>query len=137
MEIRILHIVRHVMPNGRLVSARLDDDGVIIFEYRDRHIHPDLVHAWSGLGAAIGYSGLLERVEREPVRPPLVQAWAESGNLGIPMTPRIHLLDGMPLAFEIRVMEEMIDPALLREMNEETLPHVCDFLIPTAPAPPT
>lgn len=132
MLYRSLHIIRHVMPDDRLAEAHMDEDGVVVVNYRYGHIHPALMRdLWS---MSTGLGAILE-VKPDPDRPPMVQAWLTSGELGMPMRPR--LVSSLPLSFEIQVRRDLVDPALLREMNEVAIPFVCGLLVPVLAPPPS
>lgn len=131
---RTIHVARHYIPQDRLARATIEDD-VILFSYRAWHIHPALLAGVSELSQDIAWSGILDlEVDHTPEAPPIM-AWFEPGNLAIPMRPRVGGASGnLPPFFEIQCRADMIDPALVREINEKVLPWVCSFLVPVSVA---
>jgi hypothetical protein len=132
MDYRTLWIVRHVMPADRLATGRIDtEDGVITIALRHGHIRPDLAQAMAAFSRAFAESGLFELDANRICGPPELSARFE------PVDD--HLLDGSPMrvlygreAFDILVDRKAVDPALLREMNEEVMPLACDLLVPVS-----
>lgn len=135
-----IHVVRHVMPDDRLANVTFWEDGLIVFSYRFGHIHPALVWELDRLSRDISHSGV---VQYEPDRrggKPHVMAWYEAGEgLAVPLHARAGPGDGygLPPFWEIQVRRDMIDPALVREANEFSLPYGCSVLVPFAESVPT
>jgi hypothetical protein len=129
MEYRTLYVTRHVMPDDRLADVHLAADGSLVFSLRAWHIHPALVQAMGDISRSFSNSGIIELCTNAD-RPPGILAWLESGNLAAPLVPRIPAAIDGRLAIEIQVSQDMIDPALMREMNEHVLPYVCSLLVP-------
>jgi hypothetical protein len=129
MSYRCLHVVRHVLPDDRLVNVRVED-GLQIFEYRAWHIHPALVARMRVDSEQTARAGLLDfDVTRVGGPPTAVTAWmALDGTIEEPMTWNVHPTSSMP-DLEYRIRSDMIDPALLREMNEEALPFVLGAIV--------
>lgn len=129
MEYSTTHIVRRVMPKDRLATAKIDDDGNVTFAYRAGYVHPTLVHDMGMLSSAVAQSGLLTLVPQIPEHPPHLIAWlSRDPGLEQPMRQVVEVTD--LISFEVRVRADMIDPALLREVNEQVFPIVCGVLIP-------
>lgn len=133
-------MVRHVIPDDRLAHVtftRGEDDDLLVFAYRAWHIEPVLVQDMGALSSAVASTGAFEL---DPERleckgPPKLEAWFElvPGDLMAPdkvMDYRVVKYDHMPAAFEIQCRAECVDPALIRELNEEVLPPVCGALVP-------
>lgn len=128
MLYRTLHVVRHVMPGDRLATLAVEDDAMV-FAYRAWHISPTLVRDMGDLSRSVAACGVLELDPDHGPSDLPIMAWLESGDLDVPMRPRIAC-DATRLCFEIQVRRDMIDPALLREMNEIILPIACGLLVP-------
>lgn len=130
MNYSTTHVVRRVMPTDRLAVAQLEKDNTLVFSYRAPFIHPALVHDMGLLSGAVAQSGMLDIAPVVPRRPPHLIAWlSRDFDLEQPMRPKVDVTD--LISFEIRCRADMIDPALLREVNEQVLPIVCGILVPT------
>jgi hypothetical protein len=126
MSYRTFFVVRHVMPDDRLASVHLDEDGVFVFGHRYGHVHPDLVRAMRGLSNQVSESGAVDLAEAggggmaahfEIVREDLL----------LPTQAMAWRVGAGP-AFEMQCREGLIDPAMIRELNTEVMPWVCSRL---------
>lgn len=135
MHYRTLWVVRHVMPDDRLAHTSVDlDRGTIALALRHGKIHPVLANAMRQFSQAFARSNLydLDPTRMPDVDRPELIAWFEAVD--------DHLLDGQPLQvfyggkspafFNIIVDKSLVEPALLRELNEEVMPPVCGLLVP-------
>lgn len=141
MRYRTLWVVRHVMPDDRLVHAKMepeDEHAVIALALRNGKIHPDLAYAMAEFSKAFAQTGLYEVDPGRTTEVPDLQVWFEGVGEhlmgGLPMRP--HYGGVGPHFFTILVDKRMVEPALLREMNEEVMPMVCGILVPTSYATP-
>lgn len=129
MSYDTIHMVRRVMPTDRLAVAEVAQDGIVTFSYRAPFIHPALVRDMGELSHAVAATGMLDLVPDIPGHPPHLISWlSRDFELEEPMRPRVTVTD--LISFEIRCRADMIDPALLREVNEQVLPVVCGILVP-------
>lgn len=135
MEYRTLWVVRHVMPDDRLAQAQVDpDDGVITIALRYGHIHRDLARTMAIFSMMFAQTGLFELDPGQAGQRPELQAWFEQTDErftdGDPM--RAHFGGRGPWFFNLLVRDDMVDKALIREMNEEVMPIACGILVPAS-----
>lgn len=130
MPYRTVHMIRHHLPDDRLAHLTVGDGGVITFAYRAWRIHPALVRDMHALSASVAESGVYELADG-PVMSKVAVAWFQTDQgLAVPLAHRVSI-DGGVAMFEMRARADMIDPALLRELNEFVLPEVCGMLMPS------
>jgi hypothetical protein len=129
---RTIHVVRHVIPDGRLVHAKIED-GVVEFAYRAWRIEPVLVQAMGLLSSRVAAAGIfdLDPAGGEPA----LSVWFEAADIEPLMDYRVGQFEGMPPFFELWVRKDHIDPAMVRELNEEVMPLVCGALVPVLRQP--
>jgi hypothetical protein len=141
MHYRTLWVVRHVMPDDRLATVSINpapgrdpDTATIAIALRYGHVHADLAQAWSALSKSFADHGPFELDPDHDVRRPELQTWIErvderhTGN-----APMQAYFGGVgPHFFEILVNKDLVDPALIREMNEEVMPVACGVLVPAS-----
>lgn len=135
---QVLHVIRDTVPDGRLVRL-VTLDHVARFEYLAGHINPLLVGDINELSRHVARSGLftyeVDRLGAEGA----FRAWLEPGNpdyMAPGQTLQIRLPRAHPEAppsFEVWCRSDMIEPEVLREMNEVALPAVCSVLVPILP----
>ncbi len=126
MSYRTFHVIRRVMPDGRLASVHLDDDGVIVFGYRAGYVHPQLVRAMSDLSAQVSESGAVDLAEAGGED---IAAAFEVVHSGLLLPTQVMAWRvGPALTFEMQCREGLIDPAMIRELNSEVMPWVCSRL---------
>jgi hypothetical protein len=134
MSYQTVHMIRHVMSDDRLAHLKVSQHhGIKIadFFYRAGHIHPALVRDMGELSQAIAETGLYDL---DPFRDPSnadFEAWYE-------IVPP-DLADDMPdpmrakygqCGWELQIRGDLVDPALVRELNENVMPTVCGLLVP-------
>lgn len=134
MSYQTVHMIRHVMPDDRLAHLKVSQHGGIgmaDFFYRAGHIHPALVRDMADLSRAVAETGLYDL---DPFRDPVdadFEAWYEvvppelTDDLPDPMRAKYG-----ELGWEIQVRGDLVDPALIKEMNEVVMPTVCGLLVP-------
>lgn len=137
MRYRTLWVARHRLPDDRLVHAAVELDGGaeadIHLAVRKGRINPVLARAMAEFSHAFAQAGVFQVDPEQPGKPPELQVWFEGieerylGNL--PMN--VHYGGAGSKFFTILVDEDLVEPALLREMNEEAMPEVCRYLVPT------
>ncbi len=135
-----IHVVRHHMRDDRLADVTFWDDGLIVFSYRFGHIHPALVGELDRLSRDISHSGVVQFAPEHLDEPLHVMAWYEpGGSPDAPLTARAGPGDGygLPPFWEIQIRGDMIDPALVREVNEYAMPRGCSLLVPFGESVPT
>lgn len=134
MTYQTVHMIRHVMPDDRLahlVVSQRGGLGMADFFYRAGHISPALAREMADLSRAVAETGLYDL---DPFRSPVdaeFEAWFE-------VVPP-ELADDMPgplrsrfgdLGWEMQVRGDMVDPELIKELNEIVMPRVCGLLVP-------
>jgi hypothetical protein len=132
MDFAVHHVIRHHMPDDRVVNVRFWDDGMIVCEYRFGYVTPLLVRELDTLSHGITESGVLQLDWALRDRSPQVMCWFETGDLAIPVRARVGEPDGysLPMFFEIQIRPKDADPAIIRELNQVILPSVCGVLLP-------
>lgn len=124
------HVIRYCLSDDLLAQATFWPDGVIALEYRAGLIHPALVRRMSAISKEVAHSGAFRLDYGQRESPPELSAWLEPGELGDDL---MRMRFGLPPFFEVQVRADMIDPALLREVNDTVLPAVCAVLLPGLP----
>lgn len=126
---RSSHILRHWMPDDRLAWSTIEDDG-FTFHLRAGRIAPALVAQVRDLSAATAALGLFDlAVDGTPrAGPGVVAYFGLSERIELPMEVLVRCNGGFE--FEIALRSDMVDPALLRELNEEAMPRVAGLLAP-------
>lgn len=122
-----IHMTRLCLPDGRLANVRTNGDG-LLFEYRKWHAHPALVRQLDELSRGIAESGVFDF---DPLgSEPFIEVWYERvpGDLmgDRIMVPRIS----GRLYIELQCRAELIDPEVVREINEEVMPSVLGMIVP-------
>lgn len=135
MAYHTLWAVRHVMPDDRLATATVDVDAdVIVVALRYGYVHPALARSMAAYSKAFADSDAFD-LAGGPPGAPWVSAWFEG------VADERHTADGLmrasmtgsgPWAFEVLVRRDMIDPAMIRELNLEVMPTACGLLVPRA-----
>lgn len=130
---KIIHIVRHVIPDDRLCRVTADADAMT-FAHRFGHIHPSLVWEMNAISLELVR---LQIFDLDPARLgqecsiqamlTLTDALPDGRVMSVHVIPPCAFA---PPCFEVAVRRGCIDPALLREMNEEVLPAGCGALVP-------
>lgn len=134
MEYWTVHLVRHWIPDDRLVRATIDPSGLITFAYRAWHIHPALVREFAALSDDVALTGILE-LDLSHQGPPSLTTWVElvpPELQDVPLVPRIGPPTAtLPPFLEMQVRRDLIDTAIAREFNEVVLPYVTTILVPS------
>jgi hypothetical protein len=132
---RTLHEVGTNLPDGRAVDLEIKDN-LLHFVYQAGRVDPDLVRDLDELSRHMTRSGLLDiRPDRLIQAPdPLFKVHFEAvrrsaANMAQGFGTRIGQDRKIPF-FEIYCRWDLIDPVVIREMNEEILPVVCSVLVP-------
>ncbi|MFE6222990.1 hypothetical protein [Streptomyces sp. NPDC057854] len=133
MKYRTLWIVRHVMSDDRLAEVKIDiDDGVIALALRHGHIHSALARQMAAFSHAFAEVGPFELDPGHVTQRPDLLVWFErvDGRFtdGEPM--RMYFGGRGPWFFEILLRDDLVDEALVREMNEDVMPTACGLLVP-------
>jgi hypothetical protein len=139
MDFAVHHVLRHHMPDDRVINVKFWDDGMIVCEYRYGYASRLLVSRLDTLSHGITGSGILQLDWDLRGQPPQLMCWMEAGDLGIPVAARVGEGDGyrLPMFFEIQIRRDEVDPAVVRELNEIALPEICGVLLPYGSAVPT
>ncbi|GHG09967.1 hypothetical protein [Streptomyces hydrogenans] len=135
MKYRTLWIVRHVMPDDRLATARVDTDpeeALITLSLRYGYTHRALVRQMAIFSSAFAEAGPFELDPGHVMQRPELQAWVERTDRRFtddePM--RMHFGGRGPWFFEILVRDDLIDEAVVRELNADVMPKACGLLVP-------
>lgn len=133
-------MVRHWLPDDRLANARITPgvDGntdVLTFGFRAWHIHPQLVADLHVFGEDLANTDLYEFDLDRRGGPSEVLAWFEAVPehlmpAGKTMTPHVDAPPGALPCIELRCRADLIDPALIREVNEYVLPGLMSVMVP-------
>lgn len=133
MDFRTSFVVRHVLPDDRLANGKIDPERrIITLEMRWGYVHPALVRDFNIISSAVNDSGLLAfdpdlpepGIQSEMVR---VEPWLTDDE---PLLLRPTSLTDRCITFEILAHENLIDLALVREMNQYAIPDVCKVITP-------
>ncbi|GGR51838.1 hypothetical protein [Streptomyces roseolus] len=132
MKYRTLWTVRHVMHDDRLAQVKIDiDEGVIALALRYGHIHPALARQMAIFSQAFAEIGPFELDPGHMTQRPELLVWFERVDKrftdGEPM--RMYFGGRGPWFFEILVRDDLVDEALVREMND-VMPTACGLLVP-------
>lgn len=132
MDYRALWVVRHVMPDDRLAYGRVDTNGIgtITLGLRFGYIHHGLTWALSLYADALSGAGFFDLDLRRATDRPDVQVWFERVDErftdGYPL--QMYVGGRRPLFFEFLVRDDMVDSALISELNEDVLPDIVGLL---------
>lgn len=135
MKYRTLWIARHVMPDDRPAYVKVDaepDEGLISVAIRRRCIHPALVRSVGIFSEAFAQAGPFEMDPGHESQPPELQAWFEAadGRFTDDEPMRMYFGGRGPWFFEILVRDDLVDEAVIRELNETVMPTACGLLVP-------
>lgn len=134
MTYHTVHMIRHVMPDDRLAHLVVSQQrgiGMADFFYRAGHIHPALAREMAEISRAVAETGLYDL---DPFREPVgaeFEAWFEivppelADDMPGPLRPRFG-----EMGWELQVRGDMVDPSLIKELNEVVMPRVCGLLVP-------
>lgn len=133
-------MVRHYLPDDRLAYATVTpgvdgEEGVLTFGFRAWHIHPALVAGLHQFGDALANTDLYEFDLDRTGEPSELCAWFEAVPerlmpRGRIMTPHIDAPPNALPCFELRCRADLVDPALIREVNEHVLPWMTSLMVP-------
>ncbi|HYF71776.1 MAG TPA: hypothetical protein VD864_03090 [Nocardioides sp.] len=132
MAYKTIHMIRHVMPDDRLAHLLVSQHGGIgmaDFFYRAGHIHPALAREMADLSGAVADTGLYDL---DPFREPHgaeFEAWFEVVPPELAEDRPLRARFG-ELGWEMQIRGDMVDPALVKELNEIVMPKVCGLLVP-------
>jgi hypothetical protein len=134
---RTLWVVRDHLPDARLVSVAVSEAGGVAeveVTLRSGRVSPVLTRAMAAFSGRFAETGLFDIDLAHAARPPDLQVWFESvedrllGNLPL----NVHYGGVSSRFFTTLVDRDLVDPAFLREMNEEAMPTICGLLVATA-----
>lgn len=141
MQYRTLWVVRDHLPDGRLVSVAVGDGEAgaeVTMAGRPGVVQPVLWRAMAAFSGRFAETGLYDLDLAHAARPPDLQVWFEGvedrllGNLPL----NVHYGGASSRFFTILVDRDLVDTAMLREMNEEVMPLICGLLVPTSSSRP-
>jgi hypothetical protein len=135
MEYRSYWLVRHYMPDDRLATLALNEEGGRIrmtFAFRFGLIHPALVRAFATFSNSFEDAHILDFDWSYGTQHPEFQAWFtrvdEAHTGGEPVEAFVGGKDS--IFAEMLTHKDLIDPAVIRELNEEVMPSVSGLLVP-------
>lgn len=133
MTYRTVHMVRHAMPEDRLAVARVGESGgdqLLTFAYRAWRIHPALVHEMGDLSSHIAEAAVYDLDLLREGAPPVFTCWFEL--MAPESAPRDRLMTYRitEYGWELALRSDLVDPAVVRELNEHVMPTVCGILVP-------
>jgi hypothetical protein len=131
---RALHIVRFCLPGERLAHTwtdTRDGDAALFFEYRAGYTHPALVRELGQLARGIAESGVFD-FDPAGGGEPCLDVWYErvpGEYLGDRiLVPRIG--SGSRLFIELKCHADLVEPEVIRELNEEVMPSALTGIVP-------
>lgn len=136
MHYRTFWVVRHVMPEDRPAHVTTDlTTGDIVLSLHQGFVNPQLAHTMAEFSRGFAESNLYDldpvRDIFKPDKPELI-AWFEGVDQYFLGDQPMQVFYGgrSPAFFEILVDKDMIDPAMIRELNDHVMPTVCGLLVP-------
>ncbi|MGW0682907.1 hypothetical protein ACWD2L_06035 [Streptomyces sp. NPDC002754] len=137
---RSICVARHWLPDDRLahtvITAGADGEpDVLTFGFRAWRIHPALVAELNDFGAALANTDMYEFDLERVGGPSEVCAWFEAvpEHLMPPgeiMTPHVDAPPNALPCIELRCRADLIDPDMIREINEYVLPQLTGLMVP-------
>ena len=118
MTFRVIQMLRRVMPPDRLATVSVSEGEALLFAYRHGYVHPHLVAAMNQLGQQIVDSDLFTLAPEGLYVPQYSISFERTSKV----RGRMHCHVAEDPMFEIACRSDLIDAAVIRELNETVMP---------------